>query len=134
MDVGQNPVNFEVDSGADVNVMSLQQFKQMQPRRVLQPAQQPINSVGGALKVIGVFQEWVKHKQVSMDQELFYEVNTSQNLLSRGTSMRLGVIAFTGDVKLSDKLFGNTGLMKTAPTKIMLVEGTVPSAMIHPYC
>ena len=129
VDVGQNPVTFKVDSGADVNVMSLQQFKQLQPRPVLQPAQQPISSVGGALEVVGVFQEFVKHKQVSLDQELFYVVDTSQNLLSRDTSMRLGVIAFTGDVKLSDKLFGATGMMKTDPIKIKLVENAVPSAV-----
>ena len=66
LQVGQHPIRFKVDSGADVNVLSLQQFSQLHPRPALLPAQYQISSVGGTLDVVGVCREQVKHKQVSL--------------------------------------------------------------------
>ena len=61
-DVGQNLIKFKVDSGADVNVMSLQvqQYQQMSPKPVLQPPSRQLSSVGGTLKVVGVFNGTIK--------------------------------------------------------------------------
>ena len=126
--VGQNSVSFKVDSGADVNVLSLQQYKQLIRRPALQPASRRLSSVGGVLQVVGVFSETVRYKKVSLEDELFYVLDTSQNLLSRSAGERLGVTEFTGEVKLSENVFGTTGLMKTSPIKVNLVDNAVPSA------
>ena len=65
-DVDQNLIKFKVDSGADVNVLSLQQYQQMSPKPVLQPASRQLSSVGGTLKVVGVFKGTIKYKKVSL--------------------------------------------------------------------
>ncbi|XP_043232854.1 uncharacterized protein K02A2.6-like [Amphibalanus amphitrite] len=129
VEVGQSQVSFKVDSGADVNVMSLQQYEQMVQKPDLLPTSRQLTSVGGALDVLGVFSATIKYKQVSLENEHFYVLDTSQNLLSRSTGERLGVIEFTGEVRLSQNVFGPTGLMNTSPIKIRLVDDAVPSAV-----
>ena len=129
VEVGQNQVSFKVDSGADVNVLSLQQYEQMVQKPDLLPTSRQLSSVGGALEVLGVFSAAIKYKQVSLENEHFYVLDTSQNLLSRSTGERLGVIEFTGEVRLSQNVFGATGLMNTSPIKIRLVDDAVPSAV-----
>ena len=66
---------------------------------------------------------------MSLENELFYVLETSQNLLSRATGEKLGVIEFTGEVKLTQNVFGATGLMDTSPISIQLVDNAAPHAV-----
>ncbi|XP_043229573.1 uncharacterized protein K02A2.6-like [Amphibalanus amphitrite] len=61
------------------------------------------------------------------ESEVFYVVDSADNLLSRSACSRLGVLQFTGEVH--EDVFGEAGLMKTAPISIRLREDAVPVAL-----
>ena len=119
-------VRFKVDSGADVNVLTQQQYRKLPRPPTLRPANRKLVSVGSVLQVLGQFEINVSYKGKALPNEKFYVIRTNTSLLSRSTSVKLGLLTFTDSLKQDED---NIGLMKTSPVIIRLKEGANPSAV-----
>ena len=118
-------VTFKVDSGADVSILSLQTYRNLN-LPPLEHASTTLTSVGSVLKLEGKMRGAITFKDKS-ESEVFYIVDSADNLLSRSACSRLGVLRFTGEV--NEDVFGEAGLLKTAPIRIQLREDAVPVAL-----
>ena len=118
-------ITFKVDSGADVSILSLKTYQKLS-LPPLEHASATLTSVGSVLKVEGKLRGDITFKGKS-DSEVFYVVDSADDLLSRSACSRLGVLRFTGEV--TDDVFGEAGLVKTAPIRIQLREDAVPVAL-----
>ena len=124
------PMTFKVDTGADVNVITHDHFKQMTNMPPLKRCAPRVTSVGGALEVCGVFRGEMSYKdKVMMDDFFVVETAMSHNLLSRSASCALGVVQFVDGVVAHSDVFGATGLMQTIPIHIELADNAVPAAV-----
>ncbi len=56
------PVEFKIDAGADVTVLSEDTFHTLTPERTLAPPDIPLDSPGGELLCLGCFDATVRHK------------------------------------------------------------------------
>lgn len=129
VEVDGHPMMFKVDTGADVNVIPYEQYSQMPTKPQLEQCFSKVQSVGGPLKVCGVFRGEINFRGKVVTENFFViETSMTHNLLSRATSSRLEVVKFISAVGHSD-VFGDTGLMQTEPISIELKEGSVPVAV-----
>ena len=119
-------VRLKVDSGADVNVLAQHQYRKLPRPPTLRPADRKLISVGSVLQVLGQFETDVSYKGKTLSNEKFYIIQTSASLLSRSTSVKLGLLTFTDSLKQDED---NIGLMKTSPVIIRLKEDATPSAV-----
>ena len=125
-------LNFKVDSGADVNVITINQWNQMRNKPPLQRNNSRVTSLGKELTVLGTFTGSIKYMKQTLRCTFFViDTNFPDNLLCRSTSSALGLIKFMGNVSAVslDDVFGDIGIMKTTPVTIQLTEGAVPSAV-----
>ena len=118
-------VAFKVDSGADASILSLKTYKKLK-LPPLEHASNTLTSVGSVLKVEGKLKGAIQFKSKTEPEE-FYVVDSADDLLSRSACSRLGVLKFTGEV--TQDVFGEAGLVKTAPISIQLREDAVPVAL-----
>ncbi|KAK0146533.1 hypothetical protein N1851_014140 [Merluccius polli] len=92
INIGNTPVRFKIDTGADVTVMNLQTFESLKPERKLLTYSGPIDSPGGALHIMGQFTASSLHKQ---KKYIFSVVvargPTVSNLLGRETAVEMGL-------------------------------------------
>ncbi len=58
--IGNTPVAFKIDTGADVTIMSEQTFQNLQKKQELYKANVTLNSPGGQLKCMGQFRSHIK--------------------------------------------------------------------------
>ncbi len=61
--IGNTPVAFKIDTGADVTIMSEQSFQNLQKKQELCKANVTLNSPGGQLKCMSQFRSHIKHKE-----------------------------------------------------------------------
>ena len=118
---------FKADSGADVNVLSRRQYEMFKKAPPLAPADRKLQSVGHALNIVGMFRADVSYKEMSLNQQTFYVIDTCENLLSRETCSNLGILRFVDDIQ--HDVYGETGLMKTSPVKLEVRAEAVPVAV-----
>ena len=117
------PTTFKLDSGADVSVMSLQNYKRLKPKPALKPANAILTSPGGPLECHGQF---IARSPVDGTMYHFRVVVVAHdvdNLLSRGAASRMGLIS-----KLN-MVMEDIGCLKTDPVKIALKDGAEPFAV-----
>lgn len=58
--IGTTPVKFEIDTGADLNIMEKETFNMLVPeQKLVQTNIPPLNSPGGQLSCVGKFQAFV---------------------------------------------------------------------------
>ena len=119
-------VKFKVDSGADVNVLTQHQYQKLPHPPTLHPATRKLISVGSVLQVLGQFEMDISYKGSMLPNEKFYVIKTNASLLSRSTSVKLGLLTFTDSLRQNGD---NIGLMKTSPVVIRLKDGAKPSAV-----
>ena len=112
---GEN-INFKIDSGADVSVMSRAQYERLRNPPKLVPSDCPLKAYGGTPESIGMF-------RVCTPVEFWIYVveGDGSNLLSRRTSLEMNLIKFN-----EDKCIYELSSVKCNPVKITLTEGAVP--------
>jgi hypothetical protein len=62
LQVGNNPVTFKIDSGADVTVITRQTYEMLQPRPTLHSTSSTLMAQSGPIKCLGLFATDVQHK------------------------------------------------------------------------
>ena len=116
-----DPTCFKIDSGCDVSLMSYNSYSSTSPPPRLQPAHAILNSPGGRLSVVGEFVAETVFKSKEYQFRVVVVRESTENLLSRGVSQKMGLI------KKIDAVEAKFGLLKTDPVHIELKDNAEPS-------
>jgi hypothetical protein len=121
-------VNFKIDTGADVSIMSESCYNSLPHKPELNPCNIPLRSPGGKVTIRGQFIAKVTRKHQSYEFKVIVVPSTSgSNLLSREVSNAMGLIRRADEVT-NREVYGTTGLMRTKPVEIQLKKS------FEPYC
>ncbi|XP_024117381.1 uncharacterized protein K02A2.6, partial [Oryzias melastigma] len=131
------PVQFKIDTGADVNVINEGTFHTLDKVKVLKPSDLPLDSPGGELSCLGCFDAAVCYKGKSYTSRMYVvHGNKVNNLLSRSLSVEMNLVRRVDEITngtskqiVSRQLYGEHGVLKTDPVKIELKEGVIPHAV-----
>lgn len=89
LNVDSVPVEFKIDTGADVNVMNEDTFHMIGHEKTFLPSNLPLDSPGGELLCLGYFDVTVRYKRKNYASKMYvvrgHRVN---NLLSRSLSVK----------------------------------------------
>ena len=119
-------VNFKIDTGADISVMSDKSYRQLKRKPELSQSEVRLTSPGGRLTVRGEFYAKTCYKDTHYKFKVVVVENKVGNLLSRNAAIKMGLVKRLEEVH-SD-VFGSTGLLKTEPVSIKVKDG------VSPYC
>ena len=121
VEIKKTKLNFKIDTGADVSVMSNQTYKKLQPRPELQSTTASLRSPGGKLDCKGYFETEVQTEKGSGQLKIFVLEGNTENLLSREAAARFGF------VQRVDEIFGDVPKsVQCKPVKILLNEKAEP--------
>lgn len=83
---------FKIDTGADVSVMSAEDYKKLHPSPKLQPPNTTLKSPGGIVQCMGKFETEVELKNEQFQFQIFVVKGTQHNLLSRDAAFTMGLV------------------------------------------
>ena len=131
--LGDKPIVFKLDSGADLTVISKDTYEKHFSHIVLKSPSVSLRSVGQPLKCLGRFETTAQHKNKTCPVEVFVTDSNSECLLGRTTLVRLDLVKRIDlvkqvDSKVKDPLFGDLDQnpIKTQPVKIVLKDDCEP--------
>ena len=131
--VNNNAMEFKIDSGADVSIISPQTFRKMSPQPKLKNSNIQLYSVGRKLNCIGAFRAKITWKKKTHLTTMYVIDGVCRNnLLSRSTSEALGLVRLHLDEVESADVFGEVGLMKCQPVKIKLRSDAEAYSLMTP--
>ena len=116
--VNGQPINFRIDTGADVTVISKTTYHQFENPPRLAPCQLRLASPGGSLKTLGQFKAKLQHRGKVHLQTIVVIQGDYEALLGREAGCALGLVARIQAVL--------TGTMQTSPVNIRLRSGVAP--------
>ena len=123
------PLNFKIDSGAYVTVISEDIYRRMPNRPHLKPSKVVLNSPGGQLSNLGQFVAWTLYK----GEKLHYLVQVIKGTLTSLLGVRLGLIARILAVEAHSVPEPWIGTLKGDPVKIMLKGNAQPYSVLTPH-
>ncbi|KAI2655734.1 hypothetical protein H4Q32_024338 [Labeo rohita] len=125
--LGNTPVMFKIDTGADVTVISEKTFENLQTKRELSEANVVLNSPGGQLNCVGQFRSSIRYKAKQYELTVYVVKGPRvNNLLSGRAAKEMGLVKRIEEVGMA---FRDHGILKTEPVKILLKEGAEPYAV-----
>uniref|UniRef100_A0A3B1ITQ0 Gypsy retrotransposon integrase-like protein 1 n=1 Tax=Astyanax mexicanus TaxID=7994 RepID=A0A3B1ITQ0_ASTMX len=131
--VGSTPVDFKIDTGADVSIISEETYHSLFPKRPLETAKIPLDSPGGELECIGQVQSTVTYKGETHPLTAYViRGRTVSNLLSRPLSVKMNLVKRVNELVCSkghSQAFGEHGTLKTEPVRIQLKDNAKPFAV-----
>ncbi|KAK0145431.1 hypothetical protein N1851_015677 [Merluccius polli] len=131
--VGSTPVEFKIDTGADVNIIREETYHSLRPKTPLEPANIPLDSPGGELQCIGQFQSTVAYKGKTHPLTAYViRGRTVSNLLSRPLSVKMNLVRRVEETVCSTghlQAYGEHGTLKTEPVRIQLKDNAQPYAV-----
>ena len=126
LDVNGHPINFKIDSGADVTVISEDVYRKMPNRPCLKPIKVVLNSPGGQLSNLGQFVARTLYKGEKFHFLVQVVKGTTTSLLGQGPCVSLGLIATIFAVEAHSRPEPGKGTLKGNPVKIVLKENAQP--------
>ena len=96
-------MNFKIDCGADVSIISDKTFHKLKRRPLLKPSSVELLSPGGRLECAGQFVARVERKGKTTFLRVFVVKGSVDNLLSRGAAVNMGLIARIDAVKKAEE-------------------------------
>ena len=109
-------VRFKIDTGADVSVISTSQYHRLAKPPTLQPPNISLSTYGSNPKAIGMFEA-----KTCVPFWVYVVDGNGSNLLSRGISVAMGLIAFN-----ETKCVYELKTIKCNPVKITLKDDAIP--------
>ena len=126
--IGSQKVNFKLDTGADVSVVSSSTYHSLNPRPSLDETKAILQSPGGRLSCIGTFKANVTTSKDKTGSLTFYVLDGhTENLLSREATARFGFVQRLDEI--DTEVFGDVGNVKCKPIKISLTEDAKPYSL-----
>ena len=120
LDVNGDPINFKIDSGADLTVISEDIYRRMPNRPHLKPSKVVLNSPGGQLSNLGQFVARTLYKGEKFHYLVQVVKGTTTSLVGRGPCVCLGLIARILAVEVHSVPEPGIGTLKGDPVKIIL--------------
>lgn len=100
LQVDSTPIEFKIDTAADVTVINEDTFDTLTPERTLAPPDIPLDSPGGELLCLGRFNATVSHKGKDYPFTAYVvRGRRVNNLLSRTLSVRMNLVRRVDEVK-----------------------------------
>ena len=126
--IGNKMLNFKIDTGADVSVISKAVFESIKPEQKLQHSKVTLRSAGTKLNCLGQFLARVDLSGKTYKVKMFVVEECSDNLLSRDASSRMGLVRRTTPIiaDIDSEVFGTCGLINCKPVKIKLKTDAQP--------
>lgn len=124
------PTVFKIDTGADVTIITEKTYKALKNSPPLKSGNIRLESVGGKLTCLGMFQAKVwpkKSKQVYL-VNVYVVQGSSNNLLSRVASSAMGYVSLTLNETVNVP-YGEVGLMDVKPVRIKLKPNAEPYSL-----
>ena len=119
LDINGTKTPFKIDTGADVTVISPATYKKLKSPKLSQSSLN-LSSPGGNLNTLGEFMAQTTYKEQKYSFKIkVVDQSLNSNLISRAVSSKLGLVKRIGSISM---VFGSTGLVKTKPVKIKLME------------
>ncbi|ROL44963.1 WAP four-disulfide core domain protein 18 [Anabarilius grahami] len=104
--IGDTPVSFKIDTGADVTVMNMETFEKLHPRAQLLHSNIVLDSPGGSLNCIGQFTAEAEHKRRKYAITVYVVAGeTVSNLLSRQTAAEMEFIVSSQVERMTARVF-----------------------------
>ena len=128
--IGKGEAVFKVDSGADVTLINYKTYLDLERKgevSALETTAIALDSPAGHVSVKGKIKLNLQYKNNTLVEEGFVMAKnkSTDNLLSRQASVRLGLIRFVGEVNVKESLFG-FGTWDTGEVDLCLNQGVVP--------
>lgn len=128
-----SPVEFKIDTGADVNVMNEDTFHSL-AQKVLKPSELSLDSPGGELLCLGGLNVTIGDKGKDyMSKMNVVRGQKVNNLLSRSLSVEMNLVRRVDEIATNtgkqQQPYGKHGTLKTEPVQIELREDAVPYAV-----
>ena len=124
--------SFNIDTGADVSVMSLQTYNNMSPKPPLQKTAAVLRSPAGTLDCKGKIEVTARVKGVDYPLRIYVVSSAIECLLSREAAARMRLIRRVDTVKKPEEtLFSelDENPVKCAPLKIRLTDDSQPYSL-----
>jgi hypothetical protein len=126
LEVQGSVINFKIDTGADVSVISEDEWRKMSPRPKLVQSRAGLESLGGPVQNIGQFVGTTFWKGRRTTFRIFVLKGKTDCLLSRSAALALELVKRLDSVN-QDLAFGGIGVpVKCDPIKIVLKEDAEP--------
>ncbi|CAM1332187.1 Uncharacterised protein r2_g4120 [Pycnogonum litorale] len=144
-------VNFKIDSGADVTLVTEEDYLKLRNRPPLKKSNVVLRGPTGVLQNIGMFQTNIStltkfnKPKLSYNTYIFVVKNVHDNLLSRTAANRLNLLfhracnnvnvntlSLPEEVESFPKLFRGIGEVKCNPVNIQLIDGAIPYSVSTP--
>ena len=125
--INDGPVEFKIDSGADITVMTKESYEKLPNKPSLEPSKIKLKSPGGPVTNLGEFEAHTCLEGVKYAFRVVVTEHAGSNLLSRSTASKMGLISRRIE-EIEQDVFGHCGIIKTAPVKISL------GGDAEPYC
>ena len=122
LDVNGDLINFKIDSGADITVISEDKYRRKPNRPHLRPSKVVLNSPGGQLSNLGQFVARTLYKGEKFHYLVQVVKGTTTSLLGQKPCVRLGMIARILAVEVHSVPEPGIGTLKDDPVKIVLKE------------
>ncbi|XP_014666628.1 PREDICTED: uncharacterized protein LOC106808423 [Priapulus caudatus] len=124
LEIAGKSVDFKIDTGADITVMSARTYSGLHNRPVLKPTNTILSSPGGTLTCKGQFVMQTSHtgKMYSFPVVVLTGPQVN-NLLGRQVASQMGLVKRVNEIDRT--LFGDIGLLKCDPVKIQLKENSI---------
>ena len=117
-------INFKIDSGADVTIISETVLNKLKPKPKLQSIKTRLTSPGGQLACRGQFMAETPYRgEVFKYRVLVTAGDSTDNLLGRGVAVRMGLIQRLDEVQ---DIYGEVGRLQCKPAKITVRPEAVP--------
>ena len=125
--INKKPVQFKIDTGADISVMSESTYQALPQCPQLQTSNAVLSSPGGKLNCKGLFTANITLKGNTYSEDMYIiEGPSVNNLLSRQAACRMGLVQRVNETTAD--VYGDIGLMDCDVAKIEL------SVDAQPYC
>lgn len=124
--INNKEVEFKIDTGADVSIMSEKEFLSLPNRPKLMKSTAKLNSLAGRIQVSGEFQAAASHNGEEYKFRVIVSTSATNNILSRSVSKKMNVVNINHIEDRDSPVFGKTGLMETPPVKIEMYSDAKP--------
>ncbi|XP_042071854.1 uncharacterized protein K02A2.6-like [Haplochromis burtoni] len=128
------PIEFKIDTGADVTIINEDTFHTLAHKRTLEPSNLPLDSPGGELLCLGYLKATISYKGKDYLSKVYVvRGHRVSNLLSRSLSVQMNLVRRIDEATITptrnQPLYGEHGTLKTEPVKIQLRDDAVPYAV-----
>ena len=126
VNIGKNAVCFNIDTGADVSVLSFKEYNRLVPRPTLQPTNASLRSPGGKMTCKGQFTSTVQVRNDKFELKIFVIDSETDNLLGRTAASHMGLVQRVDNVLKSAFGEPDDRPINCTPVKIILKEDAEP--------